>query len=128
MKQTLIYSFLLLSLACLWGCADDRYPGAQISPYFSMYDLRYLYKGEDVTLTKEKMFGSDKLTGVVVSDHSGGNLPEGLLCIQDARRIGLVPALMIGLVGSIGCELLSGVDDLEVRDADAGSSVGASNL
>lgn len=89
MKQTLIYSFLLLSLACLWGCADDRYPGAQISPYFSMYDLRYLYKGEDVTLTKEKMFGSDKLTGVVVSDHSGGNLPEGLLCIQDARRIGL---------------------------------------
>lgn len=89
MKKTLIYSFLLLSLAFLWGCADDNYPGAQVSPYFSMYDLRSLYKGEDVTLTKEKMFGSDKLTGVVVSDHSAGNLPAGLLCIQDARRIGL---------------------------------------
>lgn len=89
MKNSIIYSFLLLSLACLWGCADDNYPGAQISPYFSMYDLRNLYKGQDVQLTKEKMFGSDKLTGVVVSDHSAGNLPAGMLCIQDARRIGL---------------------------------------
>ncbi|RPD41449.1 DUF5689 domain-containing protein [Chitinophaga barathri] len=89
MKNSLIYSFLILSLACLWGCADDNYPGAQISPYFSMYDLRNLYKGQDVTLTKEKMFGSDKLTGVVVSDHSGGNMPAGMLCIQDFRRIGL---------------------------------------
>ncbi len=89
MKNSIIYSFLLLSLACLWGCADDNYPGARVSPYFSMYDLRNLYKGQDVTLTKEKMFGSDRLTGVVVSDHSGGNMPAGLLCIQDARRIGL---------------------------------------
>ena len=77
MKKTLIYSYILISLASLWGCKKGSFPGAEISPYVSIFDVRDVYKGKDITLTKDNLFGSAKITGMVVSDHSGGNLPEG---------------------------------------------------
>jgi hypothetical protein len=89
MKPIILYSFLLLPLFFLWGCKKDNYPGGTISPYISLYDIRNIYKGEDVTLSKSNMFGSTTISGVVVSDHSGNNLPAGLLIVQDARRQGL---------------------------------------
>ncbi|QEH39524.1 DUF5689 domain-containing protein [Chitinophaga sp. XS-30] len=95
MKKLTIYSFLLLSLAVLWGCEKGAYPGARISPYIAMFDVRNLYKGSDITLTTENMFGSNKITGVVVSDHSGGNMPEGLLVIQDSRRLSQLRGISI---------------------------------
>lgn len=85
----------MLLLALLWGCKKDNYPGAQISPYIAIYDIRNLYAGKDVTLTTENMFGSDKITGVVVSDHSGGNLPAGLLVVQDRRRLSQLRGISI---------------------------------
>ncbi|WP_188316250.1 DUF5689 domain-containing protein [Chitinophaga agrisoli] len=87
MKQISIYSFLLLSLACLWGCKKDTYPGAELGPYISMFDVRHLYRGSEVTLNTDNMGGATKITGVVVSDHTGGNLPQGLLVLQDNRRL-----------------------------------------
>lgn len=87
MKNIIKYSIFLLSLTSLWGCKKDNYPGARISPFIAIYDLKNLYKGQDVALTVETMFGSGNITGVVVSDHSGGNLPEGLLAVQDRRRL-----------------------------------------
>jgi hypothetical protein len=87
MKKIKIFSFLLLSLAVLWGCKKDSYPGGKVSPYISAFDVRNIYKGNDVILTVENMFGAEQITGVVVSDHSGGNLPAGLLIVQDSRRL-----------------------------------------
>ncbi|WP_315821193.1 DUF5689 domain-containing protein [Paraflavitalea speifideaquila] len=60
-----------------------------------MYDLRNIFKGQDVTLTRENMLGSTTITGTVVSDHSGGNLPAGLLVIQDNRRLSLLRGISI---------------------------------
>ncbi|GAB2837332.1 hypothetical protein GCM10027043_45320 [Ferruginibacter profundus] len=80
------------------GCKKEgNYPGATISPYISIYDVRDLYKGTDVPLTKENMFGSAKITGVVVSDHSGKNLPAGLLVIQDKRRLSELRGIAIAI-------------------------------
>jgi hypothetical protein len=88
MKKILFYSLFLSSLAMFGGCdKTGNYPGATVSPYMAMFDLRDLYKGSDVRLSPATMFGSNKITGVVVSDHSGGNLPTGLLVIQDRRRL-----------------------------------------
>jgi hypothetical protein len=50
-------------------------------------DVRPLYKGQDLKLTKELLYGATKLVGVVVSDHREKNLPEGLLVVQDNRRL-----------------------------------------
>ena len=103
MKKIIIYSFFFLALASLWGCKKDNYPGGEISAYLPIYDLRNIYKGEDVTLTKENMLGSTSITGMVVSDHSGGNLPAGLLVVEDIRRLGFLRGISI----PIGAEAAS---------------------
>lgn len=96
MKNRIIFASLAASLA-FFGCKKDNYPGGQTSPYIAIYDLRNIHKGTDVTLSTENMFGSNKITGVVVSDHSGKNLPEGLLIIQDRRRLGELRGIAIDL-------------------------------
>src|SRR5678816_3458291 len=99
MKNKIIIPLILLMLSFMLGCKKDiypgDYPGGKISPYISILDVRSLYKGDDVTLTVDKMFGSEKITGVVVSDHSGGNLPAGLLVLQDKRRLSQLRGIAI---------------------------------
>ena len=95
MKKAIIYALFLIPF--LQGCEKDNYPGGKISPYVSIYDIRNLYKGKEVTLTIDKMYGSTKITGVVVSDHSGGNLPAGLLILQDSRRLSQLRGISIPL-------------------------------
>ena len=101
MKNLRTCSFLLILLSFLWGCKKDQYPGnypgAAVSPYIAIYDVRDLYKGNDVPLSKSNMFGSEKITGVVVSDHSGGNLPAGLLVVQDKRRLSQLRGISIAI-------------------------------
>src|SRR5574340_1135977 len=97
MKKILVYSYILISLASLWGCEKGSFPGAQISPYISLFDVRDIFKGKEVTLTADNMFGSTKITGVVVSDHSGHNLPEGLLVIQDRRRLSKLRGISLSI-------------------------------
>lgn len=94
MKRIFIYSFI--ALLC-WGCKKDNYPGARISPYIAIFDIRDLYRGNDVTLTTDNMLGSDKIAAMVVSDHSGGNLPAGLLVVQDSRRLSQLRGISIPL-------------------------------
>ncbi len=97
MKKIKIFLFFLLLLAVLGGCKKGAYPGARISPYIAIFDLRDIYEGQDVTLTRANMFGSDKITGVVVSDHSGGNLPAGLLVLQDKRRLSQLRGISVAI-------------------------------
>lgn len=95
MKKIIIYSVLLSLTAFMWGCEKDTYPGGVISPYISIFDIRDMYKGNDVTLTADNMYGSSKIAAMVVSDHSGHNLPEGLLFVQDSRRLSQLRGIAI---------------------------------
>lgn len=95
--KRVISSIFLLSLVFPWGCKKDNYPGGTTSPFIAIYDLRNMDKGAEVTLTKENMFGSGKITGLVVSDHSGGNTPAGLLVIQDKRRLSQLRGISVAL-------------------------------
>jgi len=96
MKKILSYSFYLIALLSFWGCKkSDNYPGGTVSSYISLFDVRNIYKGTDVTLSSENMFGAEKIAGVVVSDHSGGNLPPGLLILQDNRRLSKLRGITI---------------------------------
>jgi hypothetical protein len=94
MKRIFIYSFILL-LFC--GCKKDNYPGGQLSPIIGIFDIKALYRGQDVTLTTDNMLGADKIAVMVVSDHSGGNLPEGLLVVQERRRLSKLRGISIPL-------------------------------
>ncbi|RYY26738.1 MAG: hypothetical protein EOP41_04420 [Sphingobacteriaceae bacterium] len=108
MKKIILY-ISLLSIAFVWaGCEKEmNYPGGNISPYIPLYDLRNLYKGSDVTLSTANMYGSDKVTGIVISDHRGGNMPAGLLVIQDHRRLTQYRGIAIAL-GDDAAKYISG--------------------
>src|SRR5690606_23341457 len=69
----------------------------EVSPYVAIYDVRTLYKGSPVELTVDALDGSSKLTGIVISDHSAKNLPEGLLIIQDKSRLNLLRGLAVNI-------------------------------
>ncbi|HEY0669852.1 MAG TPA: DUF5689 domain-containing protein [Sphingobacteriaceae bacterium] len=99
MKKILLYTSILFTAAIMFaGCEDDNnYPGGKISPYIPLYDLRNLYKGTDLALSQDNMFGSDKITGIVVSDHTEGNMPAGALIIQDKRRLQQLRGITIPL-------------------------------
>lgn len=107
MQKLIKYSIFLLSLASLWGCKKDNYPGATISPYIAIFDIRNMYKGQDLTLTTENMFGSGKIAAMVVSDHSGANLPEGLLIVQDSRRLSQLRGIAIP-IGAAAADYVPG--------------------
>ncbi len=104
MKSLKIYTLFLLTFSIFAGCKKDgNYPGATVSPFIATFDLRDIYKGAEVTLTKQVMYGSSKITGMVISDHSGANLPAGLLILQDSRRLGQLR----GIAVAIGAEASS---------------------
>lgn len=100
MKQLLLYTIIATVVLFFVGCKKSgygNYPGAEITPYISIFDVRSMYKGQDVTLTRENLFGSTSLAAVVISDHSGNNLPEGLVFVQEARRLGQLRGIAINV-------------------------------
>lgn len=108
MKSKVLYALLLLS-ALMWaGCKkDSNYPGGKISPFIPLFDLRDLYKGTDVTLTTENMYGSDQITGIVISDYAANNLPAGFLVLQDRRRLSQLRGIAIP-IGEDAAKYVSG--------------------
>lgn len=98
MKKVVSYIVFFFATAFFWSCEKDgNYPGGTVSPYIAILDLRGIYEGKDVTLTKENMFGSDKIAGVVTSDHRGKNIPAGLLVLQGDRRLGQLRGIVINI-------------------------------
>jgi len=98
MKKLIIYT-VLLGVALSWTACKkfNNYPGGTVSPYIPIYDLRNLYKGSDVSLNTDNMYGCDKVTGLVVSDYGGKNMPAGLLILQDHRRLSLLRGIAINI-------------------------------
>src|ERR1043165_6412435 len=89
MKNSL-YLLLIISIAATVNSCTKTYkyyPGGEPNAIVSILDVRPLYKGEDVTLTRDQLYGGSKLAAVAVSDHTERNLPDGLLVVQDSRRI-----------------------------------------
>jgi len=97
----LVNLFLLTIIAvAINSCAKDtyeNYPGGVASDIISILDVRPLYKGKDVTFTKEMLYGGTKLAAVVISDHTEKNLPAGLLVVQDSRRLDTLRGISIDL-------------------------------
>ncbi len=144
MKKIIIFLYCLSTLAILGGCEKDKYPGGVVSSYISIFDVRNIYKGNDVALSIQNMSGAENITGIVVSDHSGGNLPAGLLMLQDNRRLNqlrgisvqlpsaadYVPgdSVIINVKGAMltkqnGILQLTGVDATDVKKVSAGNTI-----
>lgn len=89
MKKTIKSICVLAAISvAMYSCKEADYVKSVPSPYISNFDLRKLYKGTDVNLTTEVMRAATTVRGQVISDHSGRNLPAGLLMIQNMRTVG----------------------------------------
>lgn len=98
MKHNINKLFVLIITAVTFaGCYKSKlnYPGGKVSPYIAIYDVRNLYKGKPVEVTEGSLDGSSKIACVVVSDHRTGNLPEGLLIVQNNPRLSFLRGLAI---------------------------------
>lgn len=106
MKKILINGFIALAVVAIWmGCKrDSDYINATPSSYIANFDLRKIYLGKDVTLTEENMRGATIVRGLVVSDHSGNNMPAGLLVIQNSRTAGNGIDSLRGMSINIGAD------------------------
>ena len=91
---------IAITIAVIGSCNKetyDNYPGGVPFEIVSVLDVRPLYKGKDVTLSKETVYGASKIAVVVISEHETGNLPEGLLIVQDSRRLSTLRGISIEL-------------------------------
>lgn len=95
MKTKIVcYLMTILAVYSWTGCKrDNTYEGGTTSAYISNFDLRKIYKGNEVSLNTGNMKGATSIKGVVVSDHSGLNMPAGVLAIQNVRHIGAIDSL-----------------------------------
>ncbi len=97
-KIILNITWLFSSIMIFGGCEKTgNFPGAEVSPYIAIYDLRSFYKDADFVLNQKSMLGSTGITGVVISDHSGKNLPSGLLMVQDKLRLNELRGIAIAI-------------------------------
>jgi hypothetical protein len=97
MKMKFLYIGLCLALLVTASCKKHDYANGELSPIISVGDMRMLYKGSDVTLTKNNMLGAYKITGTVISRPDSGNVPQGIVVMQNYRR-----AMLRGISFNLG--------------------------
>ncbi|MNK22073.1 hypothetical protein D3C87_403440 [compost metagenome] len=73
-------------------------PGAFISNFV----LKKIYSGSDVVLTSDKIYGATSIKGVVVSDYVNGNMPSGLVALQNSYKIGSSADSIRGIFVNLG--------------------------
>ncbi len=95
----LVNLFLIINIGVAAGSctAKKNYFGGEPNDIVSILDVRPLYKGKDITITKEAIYGASRLAVVVISEHKEKNLPEGLLVVQDSRRLSTLRGISIDI-------------------------------
>jgi len=83
------------------------------SPLTSVSQLRKAYQGSDVTITPEMLAGAANIRGVVISDHSGNNLPPDYVVLQNTAR-GATSGIILKMEGGAAASFVPG-DSLEIR-------------
>lgn len=86
MKTKILYIVLGLLALFTTACKKHDYADGVASPIIAVSDMRALYRGADVTLTKANMEGATEITGLVISNPDSGNVPKNMLVLQNYRR------------------------------------------
>ena len=143
MKYRINY-LLLLGAIILWSaCKKHDYAEGTLSPITSLEDVRALYTGADLTISKANLMEATQITGVVISNPDSGNVTAGTVVIQNTRRkktrgivLGLTNAasyktgdsLLVTIEGSMlkrvsGSLQITGLTDNSVSKISSGNTV-----
>ncbi len=86
MKNKILYIALCMASLLIGACKKHDYAEGQPSPIMALLDVRSLYKGTDVKLTRQNMLGAYQIVGKVISQADSGNVPRGVIVLQNNRR------------------------------------------
>ena len=75
---------------------DADHAAGVVNPFAALHVLKNAYKGSDVQLNADNLAGASSIGGIVISNLSGKNFPEGGLIIQNLDR-GLTRGILIDL-------------------------------
>ncbi|WP_199118685.1 DUF5689 domain-containing protein [Pedobacter sp. ASV28] len=86
MKKILIQ--ITAGVLLLFAACDKNTDWAEgtLSPIISIEDLRLLYKGTSVSLNSNNLSGATQISGLVIADAAAGNVPNGVLIMQNTNR------------------------------------------
>lgn len=117
MKKIVLGTLLALMVLSLVSCIKENENPASgtVSPLTSISLLRSVYKGTDVTVAAELLAGAVNVRGVVISDHSGHNLPAGYVVLQNTSR-GSTTGIILNMDTATAKTFVPG-DSLEVNVA-----------
>ena len=86
MKKVFLISLFLCVAVFFISCEKEEKITGTPSPLISLDDIRLMYKESPLTLKAENMMGASYVCGIVISDPSNGNSPDGLVIMQSYRR------------------------------------------
>lgn len=109
MKRILLFfSAIILLLPALNSCKENNLQDGTLSPYISIYDVRKLFKGEEVSLNTINMKGANLVRGLVISDTQSDNNIPGTIIIQGYK---------IGKIRGIILDFQAPVNDVSIGDS-----------
>jgi len=84
-KYLKLTGILALTSVCLASCLKDYDNPADgiLGSSMSVYALRQVFNGSEVTLSTDNMKGASKIQGVVISDKNGKNIDENSFVLQE---------------------------------------------
>lgn len=98
MKKNVIYIFLLpLLMLLMQSCEKRNFLDGTLSPYITIEDVRQIHKGTDIQMTAALLNEAQQTRGVVISDPQLGNVPEGMMIVQQAQ-----PGKLHGIALKVG--------------------------
>jgi len=86
MKTRFVYIVMLIASFVWSSCEKHNFAEGTQSPVTSIEELRALHKGADVSINTADLNEAHQITGVVISDAEGSNIPSGLIVLQNTWR------------------------------------------
>ncbi len=89
------FCIMIVSLSSCFKDAVNESIGI-LNDETSVYTVRSLYKGSEVSLNKDNLGGAKYTSGVVISNHENGNFPAGYISIASVWR-GQLRGIVVGV-------------------------------
>ena len=85
--KKIVLAAALFALCATSACkTNPDWAAGTLNPTVSISDVRFLYKGNNRQLTANDLAGAVQISGVVNSNYSAGNVPEGIIVVQNTLR------------------------------------------
>lgn len=86
MKKGYLFTLMIIGVLLWSACEKHDFADGVVSSITTVEDVRDLYKGNDVVISKADLLGAEKIRGVVISNPDSGNVKAGWVVIQNTQR------------------------------------------